>query len=71
MACSMVVKVLKEREFSFDAEYQSGDMNETVRDFSANPPKQYNRSQKINKHFMQLNVKPEMANGKWTESAIQ
>ena len=61
-------KVLKEREFSFQASEGLNELNEVVKDYSTK--KQFERKQKVKKHFMQLNAKPEMVNGAWLTSEL-
>ncbi len=59
---------LKEREFEFTADAESRKLIETVKDYTSNPPITYTRSQKMEKHYMQLNAWPLMVNGPWSES---
>lgn len=63
-------KMLNLRELKFDVDPQFA-ITETVTDYTKQPAKQYMRSQKINKHFMQLNAIPEMANGPWKVSDLR
>jgi hypothetical protein len=60
--------VLRTRSFEFVGDGLN-ELNETVNDYTTNPPKKYIRTQKLNKHYMQLNGRPVMANGAWVESA--
>ena len=64
-------KILKERRLSFSADVGFRELEEVVKDYMANPPKQYTRSQKFEKHHSQLNDLPMMVNGDWTETPIQ
>ncbi len=66
-------KILKEREFSFSVDVGDGnnrimELTETVKDYMTKV--QYTRSQKTNKHFMQMNAKPLMVNGTWESTAF-
>jgi hypothetical protein len=65
--------VLKERTFGFTVEMGDSspqmELTETVKDFTTK--KEYSRKQNLNKHFMQLNARPQMVNGTWTESALK
>ncbi|MFK7747223.1 MAG: hypothetical protein AB8B65_02405, partial [Kordia sp.] len=66
--------LLKEREFGFSIDYGENDaqmyqLTETVKDFTTK--KQYTRSQNIDKHFMQLNARPEIVHGTWKESVLK
>lgn len=54
--------LLKERSFSFTGD--GLELNESVKDFSKKT--EYKRSQKLEKHFYQLNAKPLMVNGVWS-----
>ena len=59
-------KVLKTRDFSFSA--GGGKpfiLTENVKDYTSNPPTEFNRSQETNKHFYDMNERPVMANGPW------
>lgn len=64
---------LKERNFSFTADVGENErileLTETVKDFTTK--KQYTRSQNVDKHFMQMNAKPQMVNGSWKESTLK
>lgn len=66
-------KLLKERSFDFTVEMGDSspkmELTETVKDFIAK--KEYTRSQKINKHFIQLNARPQMVYGTWKETALK
>jgi len=62
--------IQKQRSFHFTADYEFSEITESVKDFSQNPPKQYNRSQPVETHFMQLNAKPIMVNGTWTTTNL-
>ncbi|WP_420572149.1 SH3 domain-containing protein [Kordia sp.] len=60
--------LLKERIFTFDVDVGNDDKRimeimEMVKDYTTN--KKYTRSQKVRKHFMQMNAKPLMVNGTW------
>ena len=65
-------EILKERKFGFQA--GMGDdgtqmkLSETVKDYTSK--KQYERTQMLTKHFMQLNARPEMVNGTWEENTL-
>ncbi|MEO1436883.1 MAG: SH3 domain-containing protein [Bacteroidota bacterium] len=63
--------LLKEREFHFAADVQPKELTETVKDYAASPPRQYQRIQKIDAHFMTLNSRPQLARAPWTSSAIE
>jgi hypothetical protein len=58
--------VLKTRDFTFVADPELV-ISEVVNVYTSNPPVQYYRSQQVQKHFMQLNERPVMANGAWLE----
>lgn len=66
-------KLLKQRDFGFTVDMGDSspimELSETVKDFTSK--KEYSRKQKINKHFMQLNARPQMVNGAWTETALE
>ncbi|WP_046757103.1 SH3 domain-containing protein [Kordia jejudonensis] len=66
-------QILKERKFQFivnmeDIENNVMELTETVKDHTTK--KQYTRTQKLSKHFMQLSAKPIMVDGTWTESTL-
>ena len=63
-------QLLKERTFVFEGDVNPKVLKETVKDFTSQAPKQYQRSQNMNQHFMQLNALPVMVNGPWTEQSI-
>lgn len=56
--------LLKERTFAFTADPR--EVTEEVIDYTDTPAKRYSRTQKMEKHFMQLNERPRMARGEWT-----
>lgn len=56
--------LLKEREFSFTIDPYT--ITEEVVDHTDIPAKRYSRTQEVDKHFMQLNDLPLMAQGEWT-----
>lgn len=66
-------KLLKERKFSFTAAVSENDrvmeLTETVNDYTTN--KQYTRNQKVNKHFVSLNARPQMVNGSWKITPLE
>lgn len=59
-------KILKERNFSFTADMDLRELSETVKDYTKNPAQQYSRTQKLDKHFYDLNDRPVMVLGNWT-----
>jgi hypothetical protein len=65
--------LLKERKFGFTVEMGDSspkmELTETVKDFTTK--KEYSRKQNLNKHFMQLNARPQMVNGTWTETVLK
>ena len=62
-------EILKIRSFSFEVDRQVYRLTETVNVYTSDPPKKYTRSQKLDKHFMQLNARPVMVNGAWSEGS--
>ena len=63
--------LLKEREFRFSADVELRELREVVKDFTADPPKQYKRVQTLDKHHSQLNALPMMVNGNWVVGAVE
>ncbi|MEM6687665.1 MAG: SH3 domain-containing protein [Bacteroidota bacterium] len=65
--------LLKERNFKFTVDMGDSSpimkLTETVKDYTTK--KEYSRSQTLNKHFMQLNARPQLVNGTWTETELQ
>ncbi|WP_430409933.1 SH3 domain-containing protein [Kordia sp.] len=65
-------EILKERFFNFTVDIYENERNlelsETVKDYQTN--KLYERKQRVDKHFMQLNAKPVMVNGVWTTTTL-
>ncbi len=59
-------KVLKERLLDFEIDPLI--LREIVNDYTSQPVKKYSRSQTMKQHFMQLNTRPLMVSGQWTES---
>lgn len=59
-------KVLKARAFAFEGNGLN-ELKETVNIYTSNPPKKYVRTQKLDKHYMQLGSRPVMVNGTWVE----
>lgn len=59
-------KVLKERNFSFTADGRV--LEEKVINYMMNM--EYSRKQTINKHWYQLNAKPQMVRGAWKEQLL-
>lgn len=65
-------QLLKQRSISISSDSESGSqLEELVKDFSSNAPMEYVRSQKLKKHFSQINPKPDMAKGVWNSTAIK
>ncbi len=64
-------KILKTRSFSFSAtpDGATNEIVETVKDFMVN--KEFTRKQNLRAHFYQLNAKPKMVNGPWSESDME
>ncbi|MFK8007714.1 MAG: SH3 domain-containing protein [Saprospiraceae bacterium] len=60
-------KILKHRSFSFTSDGKM--LEEKVKDYSTNT--EYTRNQTLKKHFYQLNAKPVMVNGKWTNRTFK
>ena len=60
-------KALRTRDFRFEGDGMN-ELTETINIYTSDPPKKYTRTQKLGKHFMQLNEKPVMANSTWVES---
>lgn len=60
--------VIKERQLEFSIDPFL--LTETVKVFNISPAKQYQRSQKLSKHFMQLNARPMMVNGEWSTQPL-
>lgn len=64
--------ILKERSFDFVADVGNGkptmELKETVKDYQTK--KLYQRKQNLSKHFMQLNARPIMIHGEWTQDAL-
>ncbi len=56
--------VHKKREFRFQVNPELA-LFETVTDYLIVPTRQYRRTQAMEKHFQQLNARPEMADGPW------
>lgn len=63
-------KILMTRVFSFAAapDGSGNEISETVTDLMAN--KIYTRKQNLRTHFYQLNAKPQLVNGPWSESDL-
>lgn len=63
-------KILKTRSFNFTAapDGSTNELVETVKDFMIN--KEFTRKQNLRAHFYQLNGKPKMVNGTWSESDL-
>ncbi|WP_367392836.1 hypothetical protein [Lewinella sp. LCG006] len=64
---------IKYREFHFTPSLTQGEpheMKETVEDYEQTPPKRYTRTQKIDKHYYDLNAKPMIVLGPWKEEVI-
>ena len=61
-------QVLKERFFDFSNDVL--EMTETVKDYTTDPSREYSRSQKTKLASRQLNAKPVMLSGPWTEKNI-
>ncbi|MBB4077606.1 hypothetical protein GGR28_000207 [Lewinella aquimaris] len=57
-------ELLKSRTLRFQTEPEHV-LVEIVTDFTSTPPVQYRRSQPMQRHFAQLNARPEMASGPW------
>ena len=64
-------KILKTRSFSFTAapDGSTNEIVETVKDFMIN--KEFTRKQNLRAHFYQLNAKPKMVNGTWSELDLE
>lgn len=61
-------QLLKERKFRFSNDIR--EIEEVVKDHSSDSPREYSRKQKTGKSAFQLNAKPRMVNGTWTEKAL-
>ncbi|MEL6660745.1 MAG: SH3 domain-containing protein [Bacteroidota bacterium] len=61
-------QVLKERFFDFSNDVL--ELTETVKDYTTDPAREYSRSQKTKLASRQLNAKPVMLSGPWTEKNI-
>ena len=64
-------KILKERNFNFTVDMDLREVSETVKDYTQSTPQQYSRSQKLDKHFFQLNARPLMVLGNWTVKSLK
>ncbi len=70
-------KVMKTRDLSFTTESDTESENlpvtitETVRDYTVNPPKQFERIQKTGKLYRELKPLPTAATGAWVESPAE
>lgn len=70
-------KVMRTRDLSFttasDAESEKlpVTLTETVRDYTVNPPKQFERIQKTDKLYRELKPLPTAATGAWVESVTE
>jgi hypothetical protein len=64
------LRLLKQRDFNFMTDANFREIVEIVKDYTATPPKQYMRSQKLTKHYLQLNAYPLLANGQWKVSDL-
>jgi hypothetical protein len=62
-------KVLKTRELDFSVDPKLM-LTETVTDYTTQPPTQYQRTQAMPKHYLQLNARPAMAAGPWKTTAL-
>lgn len=62
-------KVLKTRELDFSVDPKLM-LTETVIDYTTQPPTQYQRTQAMPKHYLQLNARPVMAAGPWKTTAL-
>ncbi|MEM9821897.1 MAG: SH3 domain-containing protein [Bacteroidota bacterium] len=63
-------KVLKERSIRISA-VNDNTLTESVRDYTRTPPVEYSRNTVLNKHFSQINPKPDMASGEWKMSELR
>ena len=61
-------KVLKERHFSYSNDAR--EITETILDFTADPPREYSRSQPTKMSSFQLTSRPLMLTGPWTEKGL-
>ncbi|HAD13496.1 MAG TPA: hypothetical protein DCF33_13805 [Saprospirales bacterium] len=70
-------KVMKTRDLSFttasdtESEKLPVTITETVRDYTINPPKQFERKQKTDKLYRELKPLPTAATGAWVESVTE
>ena len=70
-------KVMKTRDLSFATESDTESeklpvtITETVRDYTVNPPKQFERIQKTGKLYRELKPLPTAATGAWVESTAE
>lgn len=61
-------KMLKKRRFSYSND--GHEMEETVADYTSSPPKEYSRRQTVQSSARQLNAKPMMVRGEWTQQVL-
>lgn len=61
-------QLLKERYFDYSNDVL--EITETVKDYTTDPAREYSRSQKTKQAARQLNAKPVMLSGPWTEKAL-
>jgi len=64
-------EMIKKRELSFMVDLDDRTLTETVIYYKSNPMRRFTRSQKMEKHFMQLNALPMMVKGEWSESVFE
>ena len=66
--------LIKKREFNFmpsGSPDEAHELVETIENHEQSPSKKYTRTQKIDKHYYDLNAKPMLVLGEWTEEVIK